>query len=559
MVFDIIRGMKNINTSTFDFPTLIREGFVYVDKTAQIYELARRDRDGIYFFPRPRRFGKSLLISTFKALFQGRRELFRGLAIEQTDWDWDNEVYPVLHLDMSDAACADASQLDLRLNLMLEPRLKEFVVEFNPALPAAGNFLRLINALPDVSRQMRASRRAASGKAAPEDGSPDDGKYVLLIDEYDAPIAGLLDTEETRRQLPAVRKALHDFYMIAKSHCGDMRFLFVTGVSKFAKTSIFSAFNNPKDLSLDVRAADLLGYTHDEVETYFHEHIQALADERGLAYEEMKNKLFAWYDSYQFSPRKLVKVVNPVSFGRALDGKMLLGWWEATAGSTLVFDALRAENKTPIDFNDDFAVSTLDAPDALEASATALLYQGGYLTIDHVVSDRIVRLKVPNREVRESLERVYVSRLLGKDFELDRLQITAEKTARQLAAEGYTESFKTMLQSAYSRLPHDWVCKDEKEAKRYFLSFMVFANADVVGEEQHATGRPDAVLSTEKGVYIFEFKYDQSADAALKQCCDRNYAAAFAGEGLPVYYVGVNYNPADGVRTADDVKCEPAG
>jgi len=155
--------------------------------------------------------------------------------------------------------------------------------------------------------------------------------------------------------------------------------------------------------------------------------------------------------------------------------------------------------------------------------------------------------------------RHYVSRLLGKDFELDKLQIAAEKTAARFAAEGYTDSFRTMLQSAYSRLPHDWVCKDEKEAKRYFLSFMVFANADVVGEEQHATGRPDAVLRTEKGIYVFEFKFNQGADAALAQCRDRNYAAAFASDGLPVYYVGVSYNPADGVRTVDDVKCEQAG
>ncbi len=227
----------------------------------------------------------------------------------------------------------------------------------------------------------------------------------MLIDEYDAPIAGLLDGDELRAQIPAVRKALHDFYVIAKSHCGDMRFLMVTGVSKFAKTSIFSAFNNPTDLSLDARAADLVGYTHEELETYFHGHIQSFADERHISYEQAFAQLLAWYDSYQFSPKRLVKVVNPVSLGRALSSRELRGWWEATAGSTLLYDVLKAANKSPLDFASAFALSTLDAPDALEASAVSLLYQGGYLTIEKRLDDELVGLRIPNQEVRQSLER----------------------------------------------------------------------------------------------------------------------------------------------------------
>jgi len=540
--------MKPINTSTFDFPTLRQKGCVYVDKTMQIYELARREADGVYFFARPRRFGKSLLISTFKALFQGRRDLFKDLDIEKADWDWDHEIYPVLHLDMSNASCANAEELNVKLNLMMEAKCSEFGVAYDPALPASGNFLRLLDELPSVARR---------GKTEEELSQPNAGKYVVLIDEYDAPIAGLLDGDALRAELPAVRKALHDFYVLAKSHCGDMRFLFVTGVSKFAKTSIFSAFNNPVDLSLDARAADLVGYTHEELERHFHEHIQAFADERGITYEQMFALLLSWYDSYQFAPKRLVKVVNPVSVGRALANRELIGWWEATAGSTLVFEALKAANKTPIDFADDFAVSTLEAPDALEASAAALLYQGGYLTIDRRVSDRIVRLKIPNYEVRESLERGYMSRILGKDFAIDALQITAERSAAQLAADGYTDAFRSLLQSAYSRLPHDLACKGETEAKRYFIAFMTFANAEIAGEPQHATGRPDAVIRTEKGIYVFEFKFAKSAAAAIRQCRERNYAAAFAGDPRPVYYVGVNYNPSEGVRTTDDIVCEP--
>ena len=527
--------MKPINTSIFDFAGLIEGGYVYVDKTAILSELAKPQADRIYYLPRPRRFGKSLMISTLKALFLGRRELFRGLKIEQTDWDWEKEVYPVLHMDMSQVASKTADELEISLQDLVQGLGAPFGAPFDPAKPAKTNFKNLLEHLPKTSTN---------------------GKYVLLIDEYDAPIAGLLDSEECRRELPIVRKTLHDFYVQAKSHCGDMRFLMVTGVSKFAKTSIFSAFNNPKDLTLDARVADLLGYTHEELETYFHEHIQSFADERGETYDAAFAELLSLYDSYQFSPEKPTKVINPVSLGNALSSGVLKGYWESTAGSTLIFDALKAGNCGPFDLAAPVSVNTLDAADALEAPAVALLYQGGYLTIDRKITDERLLLKIPNHEVRQSLEQGYVSRLLGKDFQIDNFRFTAEDSAARLAAEGYTDAFRTMLQHAYSLLPHDWVCRDEREAKRYFIAYMCFARAEIAGEPQHATGRPDAVLRTERGVYVVEFKYAQSADAALKQCRDRNYAARFVGENLPVFYVGVNYDPK--TRTVDDVRCEQA-
>jgi len=532
--------MKPITTSIFDFPTMIAEGYVYVDKTAQIYELVRHGSDRIYFFPRPRRFGKSLLLSTLKALFQGKRELFRGLAIEKTDWDWEHEVYPVLHLDMSVVAARDPVVFEQNLNKMMEIKCAEFGVPYDRSVIAATNFEVLLTALRDKSTST-------------------DKKFVLLIDEYDSPIAGMLDTPERRAKLGEIRGMLHDFYVKAKAHCGDMRLLMVTGVSKFAKTSIFSAFNNPKDLSMDVRAADLVGYTHEEMETYFHEHIQAFAAERGETYDAAFAELLAWYDSYQFSPKRPVKVINPVSLGNALSSCELRGYWEATAGSTLIYDALKAGNKAPCDFAAEVRVNTLDAADALDAPIVALLYQGGYLTIDRRITDERVLLKIPNHEVRQSLEWGFISRLLGRDFEIDNLQFTAEDTAAALAAEGFTDTFGKMLRSAYSLLPHDWVCRDEREAKRYFIAFMTFARAEIAGEPQHATGRPDAVLRTPKGIYVFEFKFNQTAEAALAQCRERNYAARFVAENQPVYYVGVNYNPAPEVRTIDDIQCAKAG
>ena len=229
--------MKPINTSLYDFPRIIEGGYVYVDKTDRLYELAKPGGDVVYYLPRPRRFGKSLMISTLKALFQGRRELFRGLKIEQTDWDWENEVYPVLHLDMSTVASKNADELERALGKLVQAHSESFGIPFDRGAPVQSAFADLLRGLATKSSN---------------------GKYVLLIDEYDAPIAGLLDTDEGRKELGVVRKTLHDFYVQAKAQCGDMRFLMVTGVSKFAKTSIFSAFNNPTDLTLDARAADVV-------------------------------------------------------------------------------------------------------------------------------------------------------------------------------------------------------------------------------------------------------------------------------------------------------------
>ncbi len=536
---DMNEALKSINTSIYDFPELIKGGFVYVDKTAQLYELAKPQSDRIYYLPRPRRFGKSLMISTLKALFQGRRELFKGLAIERTDWDWENEVYPVIHLDMSKASSSTLADFNRLLSKVLSFICRDFDVPFDKSASPSENFLGLLESLPEKAK-------LANPKS--------NGKYVLLIDEYDAPIAKLLDSEKGRAGLADMRAALHDFYIQAKSHCGDMRFLMVTGVSKFAKTSIFSAFNNPKDLTLDVRAADLLGYTHEEMETYFHGHIQAFADANGLSYEAAFAELLRWYDGYQFSPERLVQVINPVSFGNALSNHVIRNYWEATAGSTLIFDALKAKNAAPIDFAAEFEVATLDSPDALEAPAVALLYQGGYLTIDRRIDGETVQLRIPNEEVRNSLYRGYMSRLLGVDFALDAFSRTAKKTAAELFADETGAKFAALLKTAFAKIPHEWLDKDEKEIKRYFLAFMVFARAEVVSEEQHSLGRPDSVVKTEQAIYIVEFKYGQSAETALKQCREKRYADAYADDPRRVVYVGVNYDPA--ARTVGEVKTE---
>ena len=198
----------------------------------------------------------------------------------------------------------------------------------------------------------------------------------------------------------------------------------------------------------------------------------------------------------------------------------------------------------------------MDAPDALTASAVALLYQGGYLTIDRRIDSETVALRIPNEEVRNSLYRGYISELFGKDFELDDFSMVAEETAAGLFADETGAKFAELLKTAFAKIPHEWLDKDEKEIKRYFLAFMVFARAEVVSEEQHSLGRPDSVVKTEKAIYVVEFKYGQPADAALAQCRERRYADAYAADGRRVVYVGVSYDPA--ARTIGEVKTEAA-
>ena len=198
----------------------------------------------------------------------------------------------------------------------------------------------------------------------------------------------------------------------------------------------------------------------------------------------------------------------------------------------------------------------LDAADALEAPVEALLYQGGYLTIDRRIDGETVVLRIPNVEVRDSLYDGYIAQLFGRDFELDDFELTAERTAAELFADETGAKFASLLKTAFAKIPHEWLDKDEKDVKRYFLAFMVFARAEVNLEEQHSLGRPDSVVKTEKQIYIVEFKYAQSAEAALVQCRERRYADAYAADGRRVVYVGVNYDPA--VRTVGEVKTQVA-
>ena len=353
-----------------------------------------------------------------------------------------------------------------------------------------------------------------------------------------------------------MRLFLHDFYSRLKSNSGLIRFLMMTGVTKLTKLSIFSGLNHLTDLTMDARFATLLGYTPDELNGSLRENVEVFAAKNGMDFAAAKKSLLAWYDGYRFSPESEARVCNPVSLGKALKTCTFANYWEATGQSTMIVNRIKAAKEIPADLNGLAATRTqLDVCAAETMPLPALLYQGGYLTIKEVIDANTFRLGIPNNEIANSLAEGYVSTLLDEGM-ADWTEQLAE--AREgLIAKGVEALLTKNLKAVFAAVPHEWNIGDEKEAKRYFLLFMKLVGADISGERQSARGRADAVLQDKTGTYVFEFKYGRTAQEALEQARTKGYGNPWLDRDLPVFHVGVNYDPEK--RGIDDPLVEPAG
>ncbi len=526
--------IRQLTTGKFDFPGLIQDSKAkYVDKTDLLYALCN-DADQQLFISRPRRFGKSLMLSTLKAMFEGRKKLFKGLKIYDMPWEcWDeNKRYPVLSLDMAKLAPSEglqAMQKTLRLTI------DEKAVEFGCKVPETP----LLGFAFDELLQSIAAKSWC-------------GKVVVLVDEYDSPVQGFLGNPG---ELEKVNAFLHDFYRRLKNNSGLIRFLMMTGVTKLTKLSVFSGLNHLKDRTMDPRFATLLGYTPAELDGPLRENVEAFGSANGWDFATAKAKLLEWYDGYRFSPKSNAKVCNPVSLGSALESGELKNYWEATGGATLVIERLKQTDKALFDFEDLIVSQTqLDVCDAVTLPVEALLYQSGYLTLKETFDDTTYSLGVPNNEVRDSLTKGYVGSLMGAAFPTwnDR----AQRARLELLAKGVETLVRKNLKAAFAAVPHDWRIENENEAKRYFLLYLRIIGADVSGEVQSANGRADAILKDKSGVYVFEFKYGKTAREAVDQARGKDYAGPWLDGDPPVFLVGVNYDPAK--RGIDDPLVERA-
>ena len=520
------RRIKVPTTGVCDFPRLILGGNgKYVDKTDLLYRLAVPKTDSQYFISRPRRFGKSLMLSTLKAMFEGRRELFKGLAIDKLPWEGWTQPTPVYSFTMGDVSGENYAEVKEELGVLVD-RLFE---QAGLSVPEKGT-------IPGKFREFLVS----AAKKSPT------GQIVVLIDEYDEPIAAFLDDLKT---LKRVRKLLHDFYEKLKFSSDSIRFLMMTGVTKLTKLSVFSGLNHLKDRSMDERFATLLGYTPDELDGALRENVEVFGEKNGMDFKAAKAALLSWYDGYRFSPRSEARVCNPVSLGSALESGELKGYWETTGRTTLIINRMTNAGKLPADLeNVPARPLTLDVCDAETLPMVSLLYQGGYLTIKDVKkgdptkdeTDSYV-LAPPNLEVREALFEGYLSQAMGLDE--DPFNTLVDKAKRQIASGDWMGYLGESLFGLYASIPPDWQIKDEAEAKRYFQLFASMTGANPQPEVATMLGYADAVIETPKEVCVFEFKYRKSAKAAIKQIRERGYADKWIGGDRPVTLVGINFNP----------------
>ena len=516
--------MEKIATSTYSFEKLRRAGYVYVDKTDLLWRLVSETEDSQFFMSRPRRFGKSLMLSTLKCIFEGRRELFKGLKIEKRKYDW--KKYPVVMLNMADVVAPTVDKLRENLSSLVNGLIRSFGLKgvstvSEPGM-SLGNFFK---ALAEAQ-----------------------GPFVVLVDEYDVPLQGFFGD---RKSILAVRRMMHDFYIQLKNNEANVRFLMLTGVTKLTKVSVFSGLNHLADLTMNRKEyAALLGYTPKEIAEFFPKRLDALAKKGRTDRKGALKRLLDWYDSYRFSPDTPVRVCNPISIGQALQTGNLRSYWVGTAVSTLVMERIAAAGKTPADFEGCTAtVDELDLCDALVLPAKSLMYQSGYLTIkslsrtevDEIGNPKLI-LGAPNHEVRGAIRAGWFNSIVKvPSTEFDALVNVAK---RQVAAGDVDTLVNETLYRIYAKIPPEWKIRSEADVKRHFRLFMEMLGAKVAAEEGSARGSADAVIETGKFVWVFEFKFNRSANAAVRQIREKGYADAYRDDKRPVTLVGINFRTA---------------
>ncbi|MFZ2655687.1 MAG: ATP-binding protein [Victivallales bacterium] len=503
--------MKNLTTSIYTFENLIEGDWLYVDKTDYIWDLIRKPQ-GIYFLSRPRRFGKSLTLSTLKAVFQNKKHLFKGLSLENKPHAW--KEYPVIHLDLGDLSSASPELLDASLTTSVNEAASCLGVELKNT-GASERFRELI---------LQSSKK---------------DKIVILIDEYDKPI---LDNV-TRENIQSIREVLENFYSVVKATEPYQRFVLLTGVSKFARVSVFSKLNNLADITMDSRYATMLGYTQEELESNFAEHVEHVCREQKMSRTELLSRLKLWYNGYKFH-QNAETVYNPVSIGKFFEsgGEFKNYWFETGTPSFL----LKLAKKQQFDFEKELSQPVSELAFASyeidKLQTLPLLFQTGYLTIKNAVryeDDTFYNLDFPNREVEAAFEAYLLDEYSGVNKE--RIEVYASEMARMLKGKDI-DGFMGKMKIFFADIPYDIQLANEKYYQTIFYIVFRLIGLRIEAETRTGIGRIDAVVQTEKYVYIFEFKLDGSADEALKQIHDRDYSRKYLGSGREIILIGANFS-----------------
>ena len=506
------------------FSEIATGNYYYADKTDVVYRLAHYAK--FHFLSRPRRFGKSLFVSTLQAYFEGKKELFKGLAIEKLEQEWT--VYPVLHFDISQSKYFDVDAVKKALNVLLTPYEKLYGIETDPT---ESNSNRLSNIIE---------------KAASQTGK----QVVILIDEYDAPMHDSTGKETLQDD---IRNIMRDFFSPLKKEEGNLRFVLITGISKFSQLSLFSELNNLKNISMKDEYSDICGITKEQLVTDFKEGIEAMAEHNDLTFDETVEQLKEHYDGYHFTPN-CPDIFNPYSIINALDDKDFNSYWFTSGTPTFLIEMLQKDGIDLLRLNNLWVKdSRFDAPTEKLTDPIPVLYQSGYLTIkEYDKRRRLYRLSFPNEEVRqgfsESLVRYYAANNL---YDFDNIVLAY---ADYMLAEENIEAFLPHLKTFYDKFPYTIINNNERHYQAVMFTIFAMLGADVMVEEVTPDGRIDMVLKTDETIYIFELKYNKSAEVAILQIKQKDYAKIYANDGRKIVKVGLNFS--EDRRSLDNWKVE---
>ncbi len=465
-------------------------------------------RGELYFLSRPRRFGKSLLVSTLDEIFSGNKELFKGLWIYKSDWKW--EKYPVIRIDMSNIKIKTASELEKRLLKMVNNTGKKFDIKIEDDV-YYGAFSELIEKIAELSEKK---------------------KVVILIDEYDKPI---IDNITNTKEVVEIRDILKGFYGVMKAEDRYIRFIFMTGVSKFSKAGVFSELNNLTDITMIPQYATMLGIREEEMERYFAEHIEGMAKELKISKKEVIEKIRDWYNGYCFS-KDSERVYNPFSTMMALQYKKFSNWWFETGTPRFLIDLIKEKDydltEIPAEVNS-MAFSTYEV-DRLKI--LPLLFQTGYLTItayDEKKGSYI--LDYPNKEVKQSFTEVLLEEIGGIESSRGLIDAIREKIEAN-DIEGMMKEIKYVLMN----LPYP--LREGKHKYYQSVVYLIFLllGYEVKTEVARYRGRIDVEVEVGGRVYIFEIKIDGGAEEGIKQARERGYGEKHRDKEVWLIGIGIN-------------------
>ncbi len=499
--------MKNLPIGIQTFSDIIKNDYLYVDKTEKIFDLVKKPK-GVYFLSRPRRFGKSLLISTLNETFEGEKKLFKGLWIYKADYAW--EKHPVVRIDFSKEKAENRD--DLKGFILYQ--LKNIADKYGISLTRYQYYEAFDELLSKLSQI---------------------NKVVILIDEYDKPIIDNIENKELAIEL---REVLKGFYTIIKACDEHIRFVLLTGVSKFSKAGVFSGLNNLQDISMDTKYSSLLGITRQEMETSFKEHIDRFAKTEDVSNAELIEKIAYWYDGFCFSGT-CEKVFNPFSMLLLFDNTRFSNYWFESATPSFLIKLIKEK---------DFDLTGLDGVNISESSFSSyeienlktipILFETGYLTISGYNKERMeYTLAYPNFEVKNSM-----TECLTEAYAFVESQFVhgyAWKLIDALRDHDF-EAFFDTLRIFFANIPYDLHIKKEKYYQTVFYLIFSLIGLKVGAEVKTNKGRIDAVI-IDKDVYIFEFKFNGNKDNALRQINDKRYFEKYQGTGKEIYLFGVEF------------------